>query len=171
MIPDFSHNVRIRLAGLNFSNAISLRRTSKDQKFLPFIGQNHIKNSILVYFDLPTNWIFVHMDIGLTTYLPFVNNLGHLTDHLPTSSCPRSLWTTPYTAGWYVWGHWVLAVDHLNHQNFKKSLLSYECGLVFIGMKQKKKFFWKKIQNGQLKKLRLSKQPILIIFCNNFKNC
>ena len=24
-----------------------------------------------------------------------MDNLGHLTDHLPTSSCPRSLWTTP----------------------------------------------------------------------------
>ena len=35
------------------------------------------------------------MDIWLTTYLPYVDNRGHLTDHLPTSSCPRSLWTTP----------------------------------------------------------------------------
>ena len=38
---------------------------------------------------------FVHVDICLTTYLPYVDNRGHLTDHLPTSSCPRSLWTTP----------------------------------------------------------------------------
>ena len=37
----------------------------------------------------------VHVDIWLTTYLPYVDNRGHLTDHLPTSSCPRSLWTTP----------------------------------------------------------------------------
>ena len=57
-----------------------------------------------------------------------------------------------YTAGWYVWGHWVLAVDHLNHQNFKKSLLSYKCGLIFVGMKEFF-FFWKnEIQNGRLKK-------------------
>ena len=27
-------------------------------------------------------WILVHVDIGLTTYLPFVDNHGHLTDHL-----------------------------------------------------------------------------------------
>ena len=37
----------------------------------------------------------VHVDIWLTTYLPYMDNCGHLTDHLPTSSCPRSLWTTP----------------------------------------------------------------------------
>ena len=28
-----------------------------------------------------------------------------------------------------------------NHQNFKKCLLSYKCGLIFIGMKQKKIYF------------------------------
>ena len=39
-----------------------------------------------------------------------------------------------------------------NHQNFEKSLLSYKCWLIFIGMKQKKIFFEKKIQNGRLKK-------------------
>ena len=39
--------------------------------------------------------ILVHVDIGLTTYLPYVDNRGHLTDHLPTLSCPRSLRTTP----------------------------------------------------------------------------
>ena len=38
----------------------------------------------------------VHVDIGLTTYLHYVDNCGHLPDHLPTSSCPRSLWTTPF---------------------------------------------------------------------------
>ena len=37
----------------------------------------------------------VHVDIGLTTYLHYVDNRGHLPDHLPTSSCPRSLWMTP----------------------------------------------------------------------------
>ena len=38
----------------------------------------------------------VHVDIWLTTYLPYVDNRGHLTDHLPTSSCPRSFWMVPY---------------------------------------------------------------------------
>ena len=38
----------------------------------------------------------VHVDIWLTTYLTYVDNRGHWTDQLPTSSCPRSLWTTPY---------------------------------------------------------------------------
>ena len=41
-------------------------------------------------------WFLVHVDIELTTYLPYVDNRGHLTDHLPTSSCPRSLWMAPY---------------------------------------------------------------------------
>ena len=49
-----------------------------------------------------------------------------------------------YTAGWYVWGHWVLAVHYHNHQNLKKSLLSYKFGLIFVGMKEKKNFFLKK---------------------------
>ena len=45
------------------------------------------------------------------------------------------------------------AGNQSNHQNFKKSLLSCKCGLIFIGMKQKKIFFLKnKIQNGRLKK-------------------
>ena len=40
------------------------------------------------------------------------------------------------------------------HQNFHPSILPYEFGLIFMGMKQKKKifFFEKKIQNGRLKK-------------------
>ena len=46
-----------------------------------------------------------------------------------------------------------------NHQNFKKSLLSYKCGLIFIGMKQKKIFFEKKIQNGRLKKTAIFNSP------------
>ena len=41
-----------------------------------------------------------------------------------------------------------------NHQNFKKSLLSYKCWLISIGMKQKNKF----------KKLRFSTPQILNIF-------
>ena len=41
------------------------------------------------------------MDIWLTTYLLYVDNGGHLTDHLPTSSCPRSLWTTPYSSNFH----------------------------------------------------------------------
>ena len=39
-----------------------------------------------------------------------------------------------------------------NHQNLEKSLLSYKCGLIFVGMKEKN-FFWKnEIKNGWLKK-------------------
>ena len=35
--------------------------------------------------------ILVHVDIELTTYLPYVDNCGHLTDHLPTLR--GQLWT------------------------------------------------------------------------------
>ena len=40
------------------------------------------------------------------------------------------------------------------HQNFDPSILPYKFGLIFMGMKQKKNFFFrkKKNQNGQLKK-------------------
>jgi hypothetical protein len=40
-----------------------------------------------------------------------------------------------------------------NHQNFEKSLLSYKCWLIFIGMKQKQ------IQNGRLKKTEIFNSP------------
>ena len=40
-----------------------------------------------------------------------------------------------------------------NHQNFKKTLVSYKCWLIFIGMKQKK------IQNGRLKKTEIFNSP------------
>ena len=51
------------------------------------------------------------------------------------------------------------------HQNFHPSILTYKFGLILIGMKQKK-FFLKKIQNGQLKKkLRFSKE-----FPKNFRD-
>ena len=36
------------------------------------------------------------------------------------------------------------AENQSNHQNFEKSLLFYKLGLVFMEMKQKKKFFLKK---------------------------
>jgi hypothetical protein len=47
-----------------------------------------------------------------------------------------------------------------NYQNFEKSLLSYKCWLIFIGMKQKFIFFEKKkIQNGRLKKNEIFNSP------------
>ena len=53
-----------------------------------------------------------------------------------------------------------------NHQNFKESLLSYKCGLIFIGMKQKKIFFLKnKIQNGRLKKTEFFNYPQKLSNC------
>ena len=58
-----------------------------------------------------------------------------------------------------------LAVDHLNHQNFKKSLLPYKCGLIFGGMKGKFFFFEKmKFKMANSKKGHFSKSPILDIF-------
>ena len=45
-----------------------------------------------------------------------------------------------------------------NHQNFEKSLLSYKCWLIFVGMKTKKNSK-KKIQNGRLKKTEVFNSP------------
>ena len=74
-----------------------------------------------------------------------------------------------YTASWYVWGHWVLAVNHLNHQNFEKSLLSYKWGLIFVGMKDFFFFFEKiKFKMVDSKKGHFSKSPILNIFLLKF---
>ena len=53
-----------------------------------------------------------------------------------------------YTGGWNVWGgggEWFLAGNQGNHKNFDPSLISKNLWLIFI-------FFWKKIQNGRLKK-------------------
>ena len=61
-------------------------------KFLCKVLTSYKKFSI---FNLSKKKTLVHVDICLTTYLPYVDNRGHLTDHLPTSSCPRSLWMTP----------------------------------------------------------------------------
>ena len=38
---------------------------------------------------------FVHVDIYNTTYPHLVDNHGHLTNHPPTSSCPRGFWMPP----------------------------------------------------------------------------
>ena len=58
-----------------------------------------------------------------------------------------------YTASWYVWGEWFLAVNHHNHRNWVPSILIHKLWLIFMGRKQKKKKnFEKKNQNGQLKK-------------------
>ena len=58
------------------------------------------------------------------------------------------------------------AGNQCNHQNFEKSLLSCKCGLIFIGMKQKKNFFLKnKIQNGRLKKTEFFNYPQKLSNC------
>ena len=58
-----------------------------------------------------------------------------------------------------------MAINHLNHQNFKQSLLSYKCGIIFVGMKEKKFFFEKmKFKMADSKKGHFSKSPILNIF-------
>ena len=77
---------------------------------------------------------------------------------------------TTYTAGWYVWWHWVLAVNHLNHQNFEKSLLSYKCGLIFVGMKEKKCICLKKWNSKwpTQKKVIFQNRQFSIFFCENF---
>ena len=60
-----------------------------------------------------------------------------------------------YTAGWNVWGEWFLAVNHDNHKIWVPSILTHNLWLIFLGMKQKKKFFFmqKKIQNGRFFKM------------------
>ena len=57
----------------------------------------------------------------------------------------------------------------LNHQNFEKSMLSYKCGLIFVGMKEKKMKFEKmKFKMADSKKGHFSKPPILNIFLWKF---
>ena len=53
-----------------------------------------------------------------------------------------------------------------NLQNFEKSLLSYKCGLIFVGMKEKKIYFFEKMKFKMAgsKKGHFSKSPILNIF-------
>ena len=66
-----------------------------------------------------------------------------------------------YTAGWNVWGDWVLAVYHHNHKNWVPSILIHNLWLIFIRMKQKKIFFWKiKFKMANSQKGHFSKSPI-----------
>ena len=43
-----------------------------------------------------------------------------------------------YTASWYVWREWFLAVNHHNHKNWVPFILIHNLWLIFMGMKQKK---------------------------------
>ena len=67
-----------------------------------------------------------------------------------------------YTAGWNVWGDWVLAVYHHKHKNWVPSILTHNLWLIFIRMKLKE------IQNCRLKKGHFSKSQILNTFLWNF---
>ena len=70
-----------------------------------------------------------------------------------------------YTAGWNVWGEWFMAGNQGNHQNFVASFIPTKLWPIFMGMKQKKIFFWKrKSKMADSKKLSFSKLPILKIF-------
>ena len=52
---------------------------------------------VVLIFRIGTILKNVNVDIELTTYLPLVDICWHLDNHLPTWSCKRSLWTTPYS--------------------------------------------------------------------------
>ena len=81
-------------------------------------------------------------------------------------SCYRSMYTVLHMFRQVLFG----AGNQSNHQNFKKSLLSCKCGLIFIGMKQKKIFFWKiKFKIADSKKLSFSTPPIFNIFLQKFQ--
>ena len=56
-------------------------------------------------------------------------------------------WIGTYTAGWYVWGEWVLAVNHHNHKNWDPSTLTHNLWLIFIGIKHF--FFFFEKQNSK----------------------
>ena len=58
-------------------------------------GFGFICNMGLFFLSILVFGLLVHVDIWQTTYLPDVDNRGHFTLHLPTSSCPRSFWMTP----------------------------------------------------------------------------
>ena len=62
------------------------------------------ENMCLRYFECLVSLSSIHIEKvdnlfwstwTLEWHLPYVDNHGHLTDHLPISSCPRSFWTTP----------------------------------------------------------------------------
>ena len=70
--------------------------------------------------------------------------------------------SSTYTPGWNVWGEWFLARNQGNHQNFDPSLIPKKLWPIFMGMKQKEKFSWKKKSKmAESKKLSFSKSPIL----------
>jgi len=86
-------------------------------------------------------------------------------DNDPIFSC--------YTAGWNVWGDWVLAVYHHNHKNWVPSILTHNLWLIFKRMKQFFFFFFFekiKFKMADSKKGHFSKSPILNIFCENSMN-
>ena len=58
-------------------------------------GFGFIGNMGLFFLCILVFGFLVHVDIWQTTYLPDVDNRGHFTLHLPTSSYPRSFWMTP----------------------------------------------------------------------------
>ena len=41
-----------------------------------------------------------------------------------------------YTAGWNVWGEWLLAVNHHNHKNWVPSILTHNLWLIFMGINE-----------------------------------
>ena len=59
-------------------------------------GFGFICNMGLFFLCILAFGFLVHVDIWQTTYLPDVDNRGHFTLHLTTSSCPRSFWMTPW---------------------------------------------------------------------------
>ena len=62
-----------------------------------------------------------------------------------------------YTGAKNVWGGWFLAGNDNNHKNWVPFILPHNLCLIFMRMKQFFFFFWKKNQNGQLKKTEIFK--------------
>ena len=75
---------------------------------------------------------------------------------------PHNPWMNTYTVLHIFRQVLFWAGNQGNHQNFKKSLLSYKCWLIFLGWSKKK------IKMADSKKLRFSTPPILNIFSWKF---
>ena len=66
-----------------------------------------------------------------------------------------------YTAGWNVWGDWVLVLNHHNHKIWVPSILTHNLWLIFTRMKQKNSKW------PTQKKVIFQNRQFSIFFCEN----
>ena len=73
-------------------------------------------------------WFINHndnVDIERSTYLPTIDIRWHLVKYLPTSSCQRSFWTTPWLLWMFAWfftNQWIKRTKALSLHEWKRNL-------------------------------------------------